>query len=104
MSHISFYDSRAWRRVRREVLREDNNECWYCKEKHKHTRAEIVHHIYHLEEYPEYGLLKFVKDPKTKEVQRNLISVCRACHETVCHPERAHAFIERQEPITRERW
>ena len=101
VSKIPFYDSRAWRRVRREVLRDDHNECQYCKEKHKHVKAEIVHHVYHLDEYPQYGLMRFVYE--NGECKRNLISVCRDCHETVCHPERMRK-AEKKIPLTRERW
>ena len=103
MSTNSFYDSRAWRRVRIRVLREDNNECQIHKAQHKHRRAEIVHHIYHLDKYPQYGLMKFIRDPITGEERRNLISVCRECHETVCHPNRMRA-AEYRPPLTPERW
>lgn len=89
--------------MRREVLRQDNNECQYCKERHKHRRAVIVHHIYHLDKYPQYGLMTWVDDPVTGERKRNLISVCRECHETVCHPERMREWTPK-EPVTVERW
>lgn len=104
MSRNSFYDSRAWRKLRREVLKDDHNECQYCKEKHKHVRATIVHHCYHLDQYPQYGLMKYVRDPVTNEYKRNLVSVCRDCHETVCHPERMLKYVERKDPLTEERW
>ena len=35
--------------------------------------------------------------------QRNLISVCKDCHETVCHPERMRR-CKSAPPLTRERW
>ena len=103
MSNIAFYDSRAWRRVRREVMACDNNECQYCKARHKHTRGQVVHHIYHLDEYPQLGLQMWVDDPATGERKRNLITVCRDCHETVCHPERVRKFVPRPQ-VTPERW
>lgn len=102
MATNPLYDSRAWRKLRREVLRDDNYECQICKAKHKHTRAEIVHHQYHLDEYPQYGLMKYVY--VDGEWRRNLISVCRGCHETVCHPERMKKFVKWKEPLTPERW
>ena len=109
MSANSFYDSRAWRRVRREVLTMDHHECQLCKARHRHSRAEIVHHRCHLDQYPdvsEYPTVKAffrVEDPATGERRRNLVSVCRACHETVCHPERL-VQAEARGPLTPERW
>lgn len=101
MSKNGFYDSRAWRRVRREVLRLDHNECQLCKARGRHSRGEIVHHRYHLDQYPDWGLMIWVED--AGERKRNLLTVCRECHETVCHPERLSAAPER-EPLTPERW
>ena len=103
MSASSFYDSRAWRRLRREVLALDHNECQLCCQLHRHTPGVIVHHSFHLDEYPEYGLAVWVEDPVTGQRQRNLVTVCRACHETVCHPERM-ASTPPAEPLTQERW
>ncbi len=104
MSAISFYDTGAWRRKRREVLRACNNECQICKARHIHTRAEIVHHVFHLEDYPQWGLLEFVRDPVTGELTRNLLPVCRRCHETVCHPGRLRSVETAAPPLTVERW
>lgn len=103
MSANSFYDSRAWRRVRREVLEMDHNECQLCRQRHTHTKGVIVHHSFHLDQYPEYGLSVWVEDPGTGERRRNLITVCRTCHETACHPERM-AAMPPAEPLTPERW
>lgn len=103
MSANSFYDSRAWRRVRREVMAMDHNECQICRQRHRHTPGVIVHHSYHLDEYPEYGLMVWVEDPVTGQRQRNLVTVCRECHETDCHPGRITPAPPR-EPLTPERW
>ena len=103
ISATAFYDSRAWRKLRREVLKDDNNECQICKTNHKHRQAVVVHHVFHLEEYPQYGLTRYIQDPATGEWKRNLISVCKECHETVCHPERMRD-TEARAPLTEERW
>ena len=103
MSKIGFYDSRPWRRIRRQVMAYDNYECQYCKQRHRHTRGQLVHHIYHLDEYPQFGLQMWVDDPVTGARQRNLVTVCRICHETVCHPDRARQ-TEIMDPLTPERW
>jgi hypothetical protein len=47
--------------------------------------------------------MKYVIDPVTGAEVRNLITVCRECHETVCHPEKTWT-AERKEPVTEERW
>ena len=103
MSKTGFYDSRAWRKVRREVMRLDNNECQCCKERHRHSAGQLVHHNFHLDEYPQYGLMMWVEDPATGVRRRNLITVCRECHETVCHPERMQGG-EYRPLLTEERW
>lgn len=103
VSKIGFYDTRAWRKMKREVLKHDHFECQYCKNRGRHTRAEVVHHEFHLKDYPQYGLMMWVEDPETGERRRNLVSVCRRCHETVCHPERSRKMIVKK-PLTPERW
>ncbi len=103
MSANGFYDSRAWRRVRRQVLAMDHNECQLCRENHRHTPGVIVHHVCHLDEYPALGLSVWVDDPVTGERKRNLLTVCRECHETVCHSERM-AVKPAKEPLVPERW
>ncbi len=106
MSKIAFYDSYAWRQLRAEIKRLDHNECVLCRErKHRHVPADLVHHVWHLDEFPQYGLSPYVRDSATGKLERNLISVCRECHETICHPERLRAPYEpRSEPLTPERW
>jgi len=101
----SFYLTKAWRRVRRYVLREYHYECAICRDKpgHPHVKAEIVHHIYHLDQYPQYGLLEYIPDPVTGAPVRNLLPVCKQCHETVCHPERL-THVSVIDPVTPERW
>lgn len=96
-----FYLSPEWRKLRKEVLRDDKGECQVCKSKGKYKRAEIVHHEKHLDQFPELGLQKFYQDEQGN-LKRNLISVCRECHETVCHPERLRK--NSKEPLTEERW
>lgn len=104
VSKVGFYDSRAWRRVRRQVMEIDHYECQICKAKGILTKKHLlVHHEYHLEEYPQFGLMMWVDDPMTGQRRRNLITVCKCCHETVCHPGRAKRF-EAKEPLTPERW
>lgn len=67
-------------------------------------RAEIVHHVRHLEDAPELALSDTYIDDNGME-QRQLISVCRVCHETRCHPDRMHnGASTRDENLAPERW
>lgn len=101
MSATPFYDSYSWRKLRKQIMLDDNRECQICKTKGRHSQGEIVHHVFHLDEYPQYGLCKFV-EVDGKDVL-NLITVCKECHETVCHPERMGEFVYKP-PLTDEKW
>lgn len=96
-----FYESKEWRRLRKEVLQEDKHECQIHKANGQYARANHVHHVNHLDRHPELALEKYYIDENGKR-QRNLISVCKDCHETVCHPERLR--WNKKEPLTEERW
>lgn len=91
-----FYKYSIWRDKRLEILKRDNYECQRCKDKGGFSKAEVVHHIKHLREYPQLAL-----------VDDNLKSLCAACHNKV-HPEKWNKFKNnwknRDEPITPERW
>lgn len=95
-----FYDSRDWRRLRKAVLEFDKCECQICKERGEYVKAIIVHHVKHVEDCPELKLSwYYIEDGQER---RNLISVCRDCHETVCHPERLR--VNDAKPLSIERW
>ena len=72
-----FYTSAKWRHKREIILKRDGYLCQNCKRYGKQVQAVTVHHIKHLDEYPELAL-----DSK------NLISLCNACHNKQ-HPEKA---------------
>lgn len=97
----SFYADPKWRRKRKEILKKDKYECQIHKAKGQYVKACIVHHVKHLDEYPELGLEEYYIDDSGKQ-QRQLISVCRECHETECHPERLRWNITPQ--LNEERW
>lgn len=100
-----FYVAKEWRRLQKKVLADDKGECQLCKAKGKYAPACIVHHVKHLKQHPELALSKYYVDADGN-LQRNLISVCRRCHETVCHPERIKykQFKPKKKPLTDERW
>lgn len=94
----NFYEWSAWKHKRAEVLKLDNYECQKCKAKGKHRNAEVVHHVKHLKDRPDLALSIF--DGET----RQLISLCKACHEEE-HPERIQKYLfKSKEPVTEERW
>jgi len=93
-----FYRLWVWKKLRREILDNDKNECQWCKAKGYYTSADTVHHVQYLERYPELALSKtYIFQGKE---YRNLVSLCRECH------ERHHNHKARQmnEPLTPERW
>lgn len=88
----SFYLSKEWQKVRLKVLASDKCECQCCKEHGRYRRATTVHHVKHLDKHPELALSKYYTDAD-RVIHKNLISVCKECHETVCHPERLRHYV-----------
>lgn len=97
-----FYCTSQWVGLSHRVLDMDQHECQICKQRGRYKRAELVHHVNHVKDAPDKALDIWYRDADGKE-QRNLISVCKDCHETVCHPERLHKSAHAP-PLTRERW
>lgn len=71
-----FYSSAKWRKKREMILRRDNYLCVHCKRYGRLTKRTEVHHILHVDEFPE---LRFDND--------NLVSLCKRCHNKE-HPEK----------------
>ena len=102
-----FYNSKLWKNKRITILNRDKHECQDCKkrledavknntylspEDRKIRRAEEVHHIKELKEYPELGL-----------DDDNLISLCATCH-NVRHGRTVKHFNVKKQRVTEERW
>ncbi len=66
----NFYKSARWKKIRESVLRRDMYKCQYSKGFGKNVPATMVHHIFPLEDYPQYALSPW-----------NLISLSNAAHE-----------------------
>lgn len=96
-----FYDWPEWDARRCDALRIDRNECCLCRtRKHRYRRAVLVHHVKHLRDRPDLALSLY--DPDTGE--RQLVSLCRPCHEDE-HPERRwRQSSVPKAPVTAERW
>ena len=73
------YTASRWLRTRKRILRRDGYMCRECSRYGRARAAAEVHHIKHVDEYPELAY----KD-------ENLISLCHACHNKM-HPEKAAA-------------
>lgn len=95
---IDFYRSTHWLKVRKEVLREQKDECQECLKLGKITKANTVHHIQFVSKYPDLALSKHYT--YNGKQYRNLIAVCSECHNKL-HPEKRK---QRKEPINEERW
>lgn len=89
-NEIAFYKSTVWLCKRKHILKRDNYECQHCKLKGMYSKAETVHHIKHLKDYPQLA----IEDD-------NLISLCNVCHNIV-HPEKLK--IIKKEIVSEERW
>lgn len=93
-----FYNSRYWRKLRKEVLIEYKCECQDCKAKGFYTKADTVHHQQYVRKHPRYALSKvYVFQGK---VYINLIPLCHNCHEI----RHGYRQVEKKEPLTVERW
>lgn len=95
-----FYHSRKWKRVRDEVSRMDHCECQRCKDRGVLTFSRTVHHVNELKLRPDLALSIYYMDGDG-ERQRNLLTLCRECHNEV-HERFNHR--KRREPLTSERW
>lgn len=97
-----FYLTGEWKEKSGEVLDMDRHECQIHKERGRFARAELVHHEKHVKRFPELALDIYYTDADGQH-KRNLRSVCKWCHENVCHPER---LKKKSKPgfTTEERW
>lgn len=96
-----FYVSPEWRELSRAVLSDDHWNCQICG---RPGAAVMVHHVKHVKLFPALALSRCFID-KAGNRHRNLISVCRGCHENVCHPERLRRRpAAGQAFVTEERW
>ena len=63
------YYSKKWKYLAAKAMRRDGYMCQIYKRYGKRVPAEVVHHIYPVDEYPEYAYCLW-----------NLISLSRAAH------------------------
>lgn len=101
-SAAEFYNSPAWKRLKRKVLRDQHGECW-CHlhperfeflrgQKPQIVRGTVVHHVHPLRQRPDLALSEL-----DEAGEKNLICVCPSCHWPLDHPKR-------RTPDIPERW
>ena len=66
-----FYKTKRWQRTREAALRKSDYLCQESKQYGKHVQAELIHHIYPLDKYPELAYVHW-----------NLLPVTNAIHNT----------------------
>ena len=93
------YNNQTWRNLRIKILAQDKYECQICRANKRYAPAVIVHHVNHADARPDLFLSQFYADADGT-LQRNLVSLCRDCH------EREHNNLGklRPAPLTPERW
>lgn len=69
MANYTFYHSVRWLRLRAAILRRDQYRCQLSARYGRHVPANTVHHIFPLEDYPEFAFCRW-----------NLISVSEEMH------------------------
>lgn len=69
---MDFYSTKKWHRVRGQALRRDEYKCQLSWRYGKMRQAEVVHHIFPRDEFPEYQYSLW-----------NLISLTREKHNTL---------------------
>lgn len=51
---VDFYSSRRWKHLRELILKRDGYQCQISKRYGKSIQADMVHHIFPAEDYPQY--------------------------------------------------
>lgn len=103
-----FYKSKEWIALKTKVLKENHYECAECRKHGVITRYDdgrllsTVHHVCHVRDHPELALSEWYKDYSTGNLERNLIPVCKACHNKL-HPEKIKRSSQ-EKFMNEERW
>lgn len=102
---VKLYKTSQWEKIRQEQLEADHFECQRCKHKGKYanvqgvvkyTKAQLVHHDFRVEKYPQYVYSRYVNGV------RNMYSLCEQCHEIEHAGERTP--VKQIEELNEERW
>lgn len=77
-----FYQTEEWKDLRAEVLEDLHHECQCCLAKGEYVRADCVHHVREVRQFPSLALSKWYVDEKG-ERHRNLLPLCNTCHNII---------------------
>lgn len=93
-----FYKSKEWLRLKEQILKDVHNECEWCKEKGRISKATEVHHIQFVKKYPELALSRYYT--YKGQQYKNLVALCHDCH------DKAHERMryKKQKQFNEERW
>lgn len=88
----SFYVSREWKKLRKQVLKNQKRRCWDCMHKSpaKITYGPNVHHLNPVRERPDLALSEYDEAGRI-----NLVCLCDSCHWERHHQRRAFINEER---------
>lgn len=78
----AFYNSRGWRKLSHEIIREGHNECLMCRRAGKYSPADLTHHFNELKKRPDLAYSRTFVD-ETGETRQQLIPLCSDCHERI---------------------
>lgn len=104
-----FYKSKEWITLKQRILTENHYECQECKRNGIITRYDkaedgssrlisTVHHVQYVRSHPDLALSEFYE--YKGQQKRNLIPVCKACHNRL-HPEKRKT---KTGYVNKERW
>lgn len=94
-----FYKSKEWQQIKEKILKENHNECQWCRERGKIARAETVHHVQHVKKHPELALSRYYT--YKGQQYENLIPLCHDCHDKAHERMR---YKPKAREVTKERW
>lgn len=97
-----FYWTEDWRELKEEVKDFYHNECQECLKKGIYTRADCVHHVKQVRQYPALALSMYYIDEKGNK-QKQLVPLCNACHNKE-HPEKQHKQSKKEYFTNEELW
>lgn len=76
-----FYNSKYWRHLSHQIIKEFDHDCQLCKQMGKASTAVLVHHVLELRAHPELAYSRTFKDAEGVHIQ--LLPLCHDCHERI---------------------
>ena len=99
-----FYKTKEWIQLKNRVLQEHHYECQMCRKEGKIKKAQTVHHLHYVKDYPQYALSQHIVGEDNKRIN-NLIPLCNTCHNNVHYEDKlGKKNNANKEEISPERW